>query len=114
MKKCIKCISAGEPPPSSIKEWCALQKEYLSKPDQHAFGLIDIVFRLANVYSAFKKESYANNEKTMVEQLLALEADLDNWEACLPENWNFTIESSPDGSGGSVFNGQCHVYRDLW
>lgn len=95
-------------------DWCTLQREYLSKPDQHAFPLIDIVFRFVNVYSAFKKGSYVDIEETIVEELLGLETELDIWEAQLPENWNFTVEQSPGGPGEKTFYGHCHVYRDLW
>lgn len=85
----------------------------LSKSDQYAFPLIEIVSRFVNLYSAFKKGYYSSTE-TILEELLTLEAELETWEAGLLNNWKFSLEPSPEGLGESIFKGQCHVYRDLW
>ena len=76
--------------------------------------LIDILARFVNVYSKFKKGSYAEIEETMVVELLALEAELNVWQAQVPETWTFTVEPTTDGHAEGVFREQTHIYRDLW
>jgi hypothetical protein len=110
--QCVKCISRTEPAPTKILEWCTKRERYLSETDRHAFPLINIISRFVNFYSAFKK-GYSDAE-TVFEELLALEVELELWEAQVPEVWRFILEPTPEGAGESIFNGQSHVYRDLW
>ncbi|KAG0649855.1 hypothetical protein D0Z07_3633 [Hyphodiscus hymeniophilus] len=114
LSTCVKCITKGEPGPTSIVEWCNSQLGYISRPEQHAFPLVGMVCRLVTIYSAFKKGSYVGIEETMVEELLSLESELDVWESQVPENWTFTIESTTDDVGETMYLGQYHVYQELW
>jgi hypothetical protein len=113
IKQCVKCISNGEPAPAAIVEWCTKREGCLSETDRHAFPLIDIVSRFVNIYSTSKKMIYSDGG-SVLEELLALEVELEQWESQTPEAWKFTLEPAPESLGGNVFNGQCHIYRDQW
>jgi hypothetical protein len=109
----VKCISKSEPAPIAIVEWCTKRRRYLSDTDQHAFLLIDIVSQFINIYSNFKSGGYSD-EEAIIEELLAIETELQLWEAQAPEVWEFAVEPNPGGLGQNTFNGRTHIYRDLW
>lgn len=112
IKQCVKCISNGESAPATIVEWCTKRKGYLNETDRHAFPLIEIISRFVNLHLAFKATIFPSS--VVLEELLALEAELAQWDAEVPEVWKFTLEPAPEDPMGIAFNGQCHIYRDLW
>lgn len=50
----------------------------------------------------------------MLQQLLAVDAEMEGWESSQQGKWKYEVVSSPDLPREAVFRGSYHRYSDVW
>ncbi|KAF7923504.1 hypothetical protein EAE99_006763 [Botrytis elliptica] len=80
--------------------------------DVTASAVVEIAIRFINLHASIRAKAFTNLVE-IVSALASLDGELEQWEANLPLDWNFTVRSR-DLPDGSSFNGKCHEYCDVW
>ncbi|CAG8022490.1 unnamed protein product [Penicillium salamii] len=75
-----------------------------------AVNLIDILTRFMKYDASLRHEN--PGPRAIISSALMFEAELHDWEASLPESWDFVVETS--GTHARTFYGQYHVHKDAW
>lgn len=79
--------------------------------DQPGIDLVDIFVRFMMLHSTLRRHP-DSDAKTVIHLAQLLDRELDAWETHLPDKWTFVVEKSDNRE--FTFNGQCHVYQDVW
>jgi hypothetical protein len=79
--------------------------------DQPAADLAKIVSRYTNLSAAVRNSSIASDR--IVKEALALERDFNDWQASLPEIWQFTTTKMTDRLE-DTFNGVARKLNNFW
>jgi len=112
LKQYIKCICVGEPDPPGMVEWCRQCRETIKPVDIYGMTLLEIVRRFVNLHASIKSNDPPDS-RTIIQETLSLESEMDKWERECPEIWIFTTKESTEPSE-ITYKGQEHVYRDFW
>ena len=118
----VKYLSKGEPCSDAITDWSNNCAARLPPEVAPAANLARVIIRFVNLYASIKNNyEYQHASVTSddlfetsrtVQEALAIDAELEQWELSLPPSWRF-ITASPDNSD-IYFSGKCHIYQNLW
>jgi hypothetical protein len=84
--------------------------------DRPATDLASLIGRFVRLHNFIKGHVFSDGPKTVnvIEQLLDIDANLDIWESMLEGKWLFRTVAAPDLPPRAIFEGEYHVYHDLW
>ncbi|KAH9219464.1 hypothetical protein DL95DRAFT_443512 [Leptodontidium sp. 2 PMI_412] len=109
---CFKALSRGEQVPSSVHDWTRSVRNSMDAIDSHATVLADIMIRCVNFLSTIKNAALVDSI-TIYLEAVDCDAELQDWDAQLPEEWRHKSIPTNDTSD-FIYEGQIHVYDDLW
>lgn len=109
----IKCLSKGEIVPESMNEWAQKTTRSMTPHDGHAGELVAILCRFINLYAEIRKTPTLYDSYAIVEESLALDHELEEWDKQLSDRWRFEVLDTTEKMP-YIFNGQVHEYKDLW
>ncbi len=96
-----------------MKEWVQRAAQSMNPSDAHSASLIDIIYRFTNLHSQIRNNHPFYDPNLIVQESLALDLELDEWDKQLPETWRFTVKNTTQNSE-YLYNGQVHEYQDMW
>lgn len=84
----------------------------MKSAEVHAIGLTNIIHRFTNLHASLRQGLLLDSNIVVLEAL-ALDAELEDWETNVPEEWKFETVPAPDIMY-FTYNGKTHNYRDFW
>jgi hypothetical protein len=96
-----------------MKEWVERAAQSMNPSDAHSASLVDIIYRFTNLHAQIRNGNPLYDSNLIVQEALALDLELDEWDKELPETWRFTVKNTTQNSK-YTYNGQVHEYRDMW
>lgn len=105
--------------PENFFDWLHEKKtsDLLPEDEKPAADLIPIIARFARINATLRTRAYADDDgsaEQILQQLLAVDAEMDEWESSQEGKWEFEVVSSPDLPREAVFRGRYHRYSDVW
>ncbi|KAK7403612.1 hypothetical protein QQX98_010624 [Neonectria punicea] len=110
------CIS-NTPLPEPFYEWAAFSSSLLDPEDRPATGLGLMMARFIQISAYIEIHVLSDgrpNTTSILQQLLDLDAEFVEWEQTLGVTWLYRTEKANDLPPTAVFQGQYHVYYDMW
>lgn len=95
-----------------MQEWCESCRQTLEPTDVPVINLAHIIYRFTNFHASIKNNTLLDSN-AILQEALALDFELEEWENSLPELWRFDTVSAPDNMP-FTFLGKSHIYRDVW
>ena len=112
-RQCVKCFSKGEAVPASMTEWVEQVAQSMDPIDAHSASLVEVISRFIDLHAQIRNSKPIYDCNLIVQESLALDLELDEWEKQLPEKWQFTVKSTTSNSE-YIYNGELHEYKDPW
>lgn len=115
----IPCVTNGVSLPENFFDWLRERKtlDLLPEDEKPGADLVSIIAKFARINATLRDTAHADgNESTeqMLQQLLAVDAEMDDWESSQEGKWKYEVISSPDLPREAVFRGSYHRYSDVW
>lgn len=108
----IKYLERGLSPSLQLAEFSQIISKSKQTEDATASALIDLAIHFIDLHRSVRNDPFFDPQKVVLKALL-LDTELESWEAKLPLDWPFTVQAV-DVSDTSHFNGQYHLYHDVW
>lgn len=100
----IRYLQSGQNIPASFSEWSRYCRDSQCPADYPAASLVGIVGRFVELHASIKAV-HTPDADIIVQKALLCEAELEEWEAKLPEHWRYGVASSKE-TKSRMFNGQ--------
>ena len=110
----IPAHAAGRPLPAPFYEWVSFSRSLLDPMDYPTTDLGLLIARFVDLSAYIRAEPPKGKRISAVHQLLELDAAFEDWEAGLTSVWPYRTESARHLPPAAVFNGEYHVYYDMW
>lgn len=108
----IKYFLTQREVPQELLNWSAGSISSLQPYELPAVDLIDILIRFMKMHSSVHR-GLDPDSAFAVESASLFDAELENWERSLPEQWRFAVRDARDTN--NTFNGKYMVYNDeVW
>ncbi|KKY39287.1 putative c6 zinc finger domain-containing protein [Diaporthe ampelina] len=115
----IPCVTSGVSPPENLFDWLREGKtsDMIPEDEKPGADLIPIIARFAQLNATLRTRAYADGDESteqMLQQLLAVDTEMDRWESSQGGKWKYEVVSSPDLPREAIFRGRYHRYSDVW
>lgn len=105
--------------PENFFDWLLDGKtsDLIPKDEKPGADLIPIIARFARLNATLRTRAHAEGDESteqMLQQLLAVDTEMDSWESSQGGKWKYEVVSSPDFPREAIFRGRYHRYSDVW
>lgn len=95
-----------------MRAWAEACRKAVNPAEVHAIDLTNILHRFTNLHASLRQGLLLDSNIVVLETLV-LDAELEDWEANIPEEWKFETIAAPDIMY-FTYNGRTHNYDDFW
>ncbi|KAI7787983.1 hypothetical protein LA080_013288 [Diaporthe eres] len=91
--------------------------DLLPEDEKPGADLIPIIARFARLNATLRTRVHADGDEPteqILQQLLAVDAEMDGWESSQEGKWKYEVVSSPDLPREAIFRGSYHRYSNVW
>ncbi|KAK7717588.1 hypothetical protein SLS64_003082 [Diaporthe eres] len=115
----VPCVTSGVSLPENFFDWLRESKtsDLLPEDEKPGADLIPIIARFARLNATLRTRVHADGDEPteqMLQQLLAVDAEMDGWESSQEGKWKYEVVSSPDLPREAIFRGSYHRYSNVW
>lgn len=115
----LPCVTSGVSLPENFFDWLRERKtlDLLPEDEKPGADLVAIIARFARLSATLRTTILADGSEAteqMLQQLLAVDAEMEGWESSQQGKWKYEVVSSPDLPREAVFRGSYHRYSDVW
>lgn len=105
--------------PENFFDWLQESKvsDLLPEDEKPAADLIPIIAKFARLNATVCTRAHSDGDESteqMLQQLLAVDAEMDRWELSQGGKWKYEAVSSPELPREAIFRGMYHRYSDVW
>lgn len=105
--------------PENFFDWLRERKtlDLLPEDEKPGADLVAIIARFARLSATLRTTTLIDGNgatEQMLQQLLAVDAEMEGWESSQQGKWKYEAVSSPDLPREAVFRGSYHRYSDVW
>lgn len=105
--------------PDNFFDWIRESRasDLLPQDEKPGADLIPMIARFAQLNATLRTRVFTDGDEStahILQQLLAVDADMDEWESSQAGKWRYEVLSSPDLPREAVFRGTYHRYSDVW
>ncbi|POS73217.1 hypothetical protein DHEL01_v208391 [Diaporthe helianthi] len=115
----IPCVTSGVSLPENFFDWLLESKtlDLLPGDEKPGAELVSIIARFARLSATLRTTTLSDGHEAteqMLQQMLAVDAEMEGWESSQQGTWKYEVVSSPDLPREAVFRGSYHRYSDVW
>ncbi|KAK2605089.1 hypothetical protein N8I77_007962 [Diaporthe amygdali] len=115
----VPCITSGMSIPDNFFDWIRESRasDLLPQDEKPGADLVPMIARFAQLNATLRTRVFTDGDEStahILQQLLAVDADMDEWESSQAGKWRYEVLSSQDLPREAVFRGTYHRYSDVW
>jgi hypothetical protein len=107
----------GEPLSLEFYDWVTFCRQEQQPPDYPSCDLALLIARVLQASAYVQSHVLSDGRQRtsqLIQQLLETETQFANWESTLPSTWRYRTKSGVNLPAKAVFNGEIHIYPDMW
>ena len=113
----ISSYSAGLPVPQEFQEWLSFSYSCAAPVDRPALSLGSLVSKFVDLSAYMQNYSPVDGlpgTTAKLQEMISLEHDLEQWGEERGGQWNYETRKGPGLPSKAVFQGEYHLYYDMW
>jgi hypothetical protein len=113
----VSAHMTGTTLPPAFHDWIAFGRSIQPEVDYPSTDLGVLIVRFVDLSAAVRNTTFKDGQSStssMIRKLVELEQELASWEQSLQGPWLYRVATDPGLPPQAVFEGEYHIYQDMW